>query len=409
MIGVHATTLPLPGSPAALETPRARRSVATSEATFGELLAGLKAAKPLKERGEASPLQMLKLAPVTAKDRRASERREDYEADVTQRAEALSDARRAGRETVHEQPSPNSESLSWADMDPTGRGDSIGRIKANDSAPPETRREPARNQTPAFRPPVVHESRASVVDVEPEQSTPATGSPSAPAVSLSRAEPGQASPAPANAAAEIARALTSIPSGKGDASLPLGFSTSAVEPRSGNNDSGRPDVQKAPAGAARPQPEREARTDSTVSKFEQLVRAVRATSGRQSTARVLLDPPDLGRMHVRVTVAGDRVEIGVETENETARELIVGRAQKLKSVLEQHGLAIERFEISTHRGALFEPRLLQPPSALPEGRSQKTVRTRKADEDGRMSARESVIPRWESPSNRSGMSFEVEC
>lgn len=408
MIGVHSTTFPLPGSPAEPKTPRARRSVANSEATFGELLAGLKPSEPLKDRGEASPLQMLKQAPVTAKDRRVTERREDYEADVTQRAETLSDARRAVRENVHEPSSPNSGSLSRVDAQPAERGDSMEGINAHDAAPPETGREPARNQTTTIRPRPVHESRASVVHVEPEQSTPATGPPSAPAVSMSRAESGQASLAPANAATEIARALTSIPFGKGGASLPLGFSTSAVEPRSGNNDSGRPDVQKAPAGSARSQPEREARTDSTVSKFEQLVRTVRATSGRQSTARVLLDPPDLGRMHVRVTVAGDRVEIGVETENEAARELIIGRAQKLKSVLEQHGLAIERFEISTHRGALFEPRLSQAPSALPEGRSQKTVRTRKADEDGRMSARESVIPRWDSPSNKSGMSFEVE-
>jgi flagellar hook-length control protein FliK len=94
---------------------------------------------------------------------------------------------------------------------------------------------------------------------------------------------------------------------------------------------------------------------SAATEFERLIRLVRASSGRQSSTRLLLDPPELGKVHVRVTVDGDRVEVGVETENESARQLISDRALKLKTALEQHGLVIDRFEVTTNQGGLFEP------------------------------------------------------
>jgi len=90
--------------------------------------------------------------------------------------------------------------------------------------------------------------------------------------------------------------------------------------------------------------------------FERLMRAFRAQPGRQSTARVLLDPPDLGRVHVQVSVAGDRVEIGVQTENEKARQLVSQRAAQLKSALEQQGMIVDRFDISTNSSGLFDSR-----------------------------------------------------
>jgi len=80
--------------------------------------------------------------------------------------------------------------------------------------------------------------------------------------------------------------------------------------------------------------------------------------GRYSTARVLLDPPDLGRVHVQVSVTGDRVEIGVQTESEEARQLVSQRAVQLKSALEQQGMIVDRFDVTTNSSGLFDPRTI---------------------------------------------------
>jgi flagellar hook-length control protein FliK len=97
---------------------------------------------------------------------------------------------------------------------------------------------------------------------------------------------------------------------------------------------------------------------STVTEFERLIRLVRTQSGRQSSTRVLLDPPELGKVYVRVIVEGDRVEVGVETENDAARQLISERAVKLKTALEEHGLVIDRFDVTTNQSGMFEQRFL---------------------------------------------------
>lgn len=113
-----------------------------------------------------------------------------------------------------------------------------------------------------------------------------------------------------------------------------------------------------PVAAPRNTPKSPPNAPAPATNFERLIRAIRAHSGRQSSARVLLDPPELGRVQVRVTVAGDKVEVGVETEHDDARDIIAQRAAKLKSALEEQGLVVERFEVSTNQTGLFERQAL---------------------------------------------------
>lgn len=68
----------------------------------------------------------------------------------------------------------------------------------------------------------------------------------------------------------------------------------------------------------------------------------------------MLDPPELGKVHVRVMVEGDRVEVGVETENDAARQMIGERAAKLKSVLEKNGFLMDRFDVTMNQTGLFD-------------------------------------------------------
>ena len=84
------------------------------------------------------------------------------------------------------------------------------------------------------------------------------------------------------------------------------------------------------------------------SAFDQLVRSIRLNAGaRQSSARLTLEPPELGRLHVNVRVQGDLVQINVRTETSAARDLVSERAGQLTAALHQYGISVERFEITT--------------------------------------------------------------
>jgi len=86
--------------------------------------------------------------------------------------------------------------------------------------------------------------------------------------------------------------------------------------------------------------------DTTVSSFERLVRSIRLQVGeRHSTARMQLDPPELGRMRVDVHFHGDSVELEVRTASESAREVVAGRASELRAALEQQGVRVQRFDV----------------------------------------------------------------
>ena len=89
--------------------------------------------------------------------------------------------------------------------------------------------------------------------------------------------------------------------------------------------------------------------------FDQLVRSIRlgenvrqaGSAGRQSSARLQLNPPELGRMDVEVRVVDDRVRIVVKTQTDAARWLVQARASELVASLEQHGIILERMEVSS--------------------------------------------------------------
>ncbi len=82
------------------------------------------------------------------------------------------------------------------------------------------------------------------------------------------------------------------------------------------------------------------------SPFDALVRAIRLNPGAQySSARLWLEPPELGRMQVDVRVHGRQVRIGVRTETAAARRIVSERAAELTEALERHGVTIEDFEV----------------------------------------------------------------
>ena len=83
------------------------------------------------------------------------------------------------------------------------------------------------------------------------------------------------------------------------------------------------------------------------SDFDRLVRSVRLNlGGTRSTARLRLDPPELGRIDIEARLDGQRLELLVRTETNAAGELLRSRVAQLRTALGQHGLWIDRFDVT---------------------------------------------------------------
>lgn len=107
--------------------------------------------------------------------------------------------------------------------------------------------------------------------------------------------------------------------------------------------SGRADSQ-APSSATN-RSEKPAATEPT--EFDRLVRSLQVLKGgRQSQARMVLDPPELGRMWVSVRMDGDQLQLDVRTETEAARQLVGERIQALRDALRRHGIDVQRLGLS---------------------------------------------------------------
>ncbi|MCP4248219.1 MAG: hypothetical protein GY778_14330 [bacterium] len=137
---------------------------------------------------------------------------------------------------------------------------------------------------------------------------------------------------------QSARAVTGVEQAGGARTAAVSDGGQSPDRASGR---GRADSQPAPTPSGSKNAESAGR-----STFEQLVRSARLQMNpSQSTARLRLDPPELGWIRVEARVEGSGVHLSVQTENPTAGELIRGRLAQLETALEQHGLRIERFEL----------------------------------------------------------------
>ena len=83
------------------------------------------------------------------------------------------------------------------------------------------------------------------------------------------------------------------------------------------------------------------------STFDRLVRSIRLrTAAQESSARLHLDPPEMGRVLVDVRMAGGALQIDVRTETPQARKLILARSPRLQAALEQQGIRVDHFEVT---------------------------------------------------------------
>jgi len=135
---------------------------------------------------------------------------------------------------------------------------------------------------------------------------------------------------------ETARALTPGQSAQGQPEARGKGKSTAGE-------TGRSESQAKSSGTG--QAEKPAATEPR--EFDRLIRSLQVLKGgRQSQARMVLDPPELGRMWVSVRMDGDQLQLDVRTETEAARQLIGERIQALRDALRRHGIDVQRLGLS---------------------------------------------------------------
>ncbi len=72
---------------------------------------------------------------------------------------------------------------------------------------------------------------------------------------------------------------------------------------------------------------------------------VQAVNQGESSLRIQLKPPELGRLLITIDNTGSNIKINVITENSAAREILTSSVNELRTVLSNSGVNLERFEV----------------------------------------------------------------
>lgn len=81
---------------------------------------------------------------------------------------------------------------------------------------------------------------------------------------------------------------------------------------------------------------------------EQVVRAVRVDiAGERSEMLVRLDPPELGRLQVRLLSEAGAITAAIHVESESVRKIIEAHLPTLRSAFDQAGVTVQQFTVTT--------------------------------------------------------------
>lgn len=217
------------------------------------------------------------------------------------------------------------------------------QVSASHRLPPDEGRASAERNQAAISPPAKAHSQVAGRGIGSRVAA-AGGSTIAVSAPLAAATPSIAFASPTSAAQRMGEFLAASPGGTAEGSM-----VATAGGPAGNEASARP---RAGAENYRPQrltPESRAAQERSVeekSRFDDVLRSIHTQVGaKRSSARLRLEPPELGRIRVDVRIVGDRVSVDVQAETEAAKLRLARRAEELKSGLAEHGIRVERFEV----------------------------------------------------------------
>lgn len=298
----------------------------------------------------ASPEQMFEPAQDDSRERRAHTLREEFRRDVQSdtgvrydRSSVASRARLAGTERPTE--SSAAPVTNDAKLPPSSEAARTA-LRSAEAFPVEPARNAERPAPPPGVPGVVAGAKessplAAKVDTTPIAAASRSATPLAPPT-----ESGERN----TVAQKIGQVLGAARAGgveSAKATAPVGSLPGTPEPKA----SERPTVARDAAS----QTARDGRPDRTSSgaeaartSFDELVRSIRMRGGTmQSTARMHLNPPELGRVRIDVRMEGERLQIHVLTANQEATQVLTERSADLRAALAEQGILVDRFEVGT--------------------------------------------------------------
>ncbi|MEE9296675.1 MAG: flagellar hook-length control protein FliK [Phycisphaerae bacterium] len=106
-----------------------------------------------------------------------------------------------------------------------------------------------------------------------------------------------------------------------------------------------------PVGGAKRSPHRFGGAKETQSSqraaFERIAKVIQAgPAGRETVARIALDPPALGHVQVHLRLRNDSVQVRLTADNPEARRVLLSQIDELRASLEQQGVKVQRLEIA---------------------------------------------------------------
>lgn len=136
---------------------------------------------------------------------------------------------------------------------------------------------------------------------------------------------------------------------------PMGAPSSAQadDPSAGSLDVARSLSQAQSADYSRDvaAPARTAAPPSVERVVEKLVQVVQAGGPQERhEVTIQLDPPALGKVHLKVLVEDTKIHVALFTTTNEAKDLVDSHSSQLRSALHQHGLALEQFSVEVRSG-----------------------------------------------------------
>ncbi|WP_022664716.1 flagellar hook-length control protein FliK [Desulfospira joergensenii] len=72
---------------------------------------------------------------------------------------------------------------------------------------------------------------------------------------------------------------------------------------------------------------------------------VKAINQGESSLKIQLNPPELGRLVMTIDNTGNSMKVSILTENQSAKDILVGNAGELKTVLTSSGISLDQFDV----------------------------------------------------------------
>jgi len=147
-------------------------------------------------------------------------------------------------------------------------------------------------------------------------------------------------------AAKVGQVLGASRSGGTESARALQSAHAAPDGRPQTQARRRPET--APTAERSPHKAPPSRTQSgeRAQAFDELIRSIRLRTGsHRSSAKMHLNPPELGRVSIDVHMDGDRLQVEVRTEHAEAAKLLHDRVAQLRAALAEQGIIVDRFDV----------------------------------------------------------------